>query len=112
MEDKIIDRLLVITNGAMLMNGKQIAQALGLHQTTISELKTKGLLGVPVSTGLGKRDRYSVVAVARYLIGTAESTTTLAGASHIPKKPGKRIRSGLPTISQIKSMAGRNFKSQ
>lgn len=111
MEDKIIDRLLVITNGAMLMNGKQIAAALGLHPTTISELKAKGLLGVPVSAGTGKRDRYSVVSVARYLLGLAEPTTTPTETTKSPQKPRKKTPSGLPTLAQIRSLALRHFQA-
>lgn len=111
MEDKIIDRLLVITGGAMLMNSKQIAQALGLHQSTISELKQAGLLGIPTATGTGKRERFSVVAVARYLLGTAEPISTPPEATQSHQKPRKKIPNGLPTVAQIRSLALRHFQA-
>lgn len=111
MEEKIIDRLLVITGGAMLMNGKQIAQALGLHPTTISELKQAGLLGIPTAAGTGKRERFSVVAVAKYLLGTAEPTPTPPEAPQSHQKPRKPRQGGLPTLTQIRSLALNHFKA-
>ncbi len=93
------------------MNGKQIAAALGLHPTTISELKNRGLLGVPVSTGKGKRDRYSVISVAKYLLGTTEPTNPPLEATQSPQKPRKKIANGLPTVAQIRSLALRHFQA-
>ena len=95
----------------MLMNGKQIAQALGLHPTTISELKQAGLLGIPTAAGTGKRERFSVVAVARYLLGTAEPTPTPLEAPQSPQKPRKPRQGGLPTLTQIRSLALHHFQS-
>lgn len=109
MEDKIIDRLLSITGGAMLLNGKQVAQALGLHPTTISELKAKGLLGVPVATGTGKRDRFSVVSVAKFLLGQLQPTPPEPTQSTPDKPKRKKTPNGLPTIEQIRSMALKHF---
>lgn len=109
MEEKIIDRLLSISNGAMLLNGKQVAQALGLHPTTISELKNKGMLGVPVATGTGKRDRFSVVAVAKFLLGQQQPTPTEPTQSTPNKRTVKNTPNGLPTLQQIRSMALKHF---
>lgn len=110
MEEKIIERLLAISNGALLLNGKQVAQALGLHPTTISELKASGLLGVPVATGTGKRDKFSVVAIAKFLLGQSQPQTPLEPTQSTPDKPKvKRVGNGLPTMAQIRSMALKHF---
>lgn len=111
MEDKIIDRLLSISNGAMLLNGKQVAQALGLDPSTVSELKGKGMFGIPVVSGTGKREKYSVIAIAKFLLGQYQpAPAPLEHTQSLSDKPKrKRIGGGLPTCQQLRSMALKHF---
>lgn len=106
MEQTLLNVLLVISGGCLVLNTKQLSKAIGMHYSTISEMRSLGEF--PIQHVLrGKRPVYPIQNVLHFLLGREQE----GGLPVVKKSTGKKASykigsAGLPDMSRLAFLNG------